>query len=459
MKILLSLLGVVALGTTTAVTVVAAMPNRFTADADKMVGMGIDKSNAVEQEDLVNDLGFTNFYTIGDSLSDRGGLSSLVGGALTTAVKELSGFVGDNVETIKPILVNIISEILGGEPINQVLAQIAAQTILGYLNDVDTEKTKVEFKLDFTDGKGNIENSFTNGKPAAVLLAERLGFAVEDSTGETKEGQRTFNSAVNTNVGNLINVKTEEVGNNYAIGGATAANIHGIMGLVLNPVRIHDQARALIKDHKTKPTDLVFLEIGGNDLFSMMSLYESGKEDQIEEAMNEAIKNIKTALLILLNNGVSNIIVGNAPDISMIPSYFEDPKAHELSQEFNRRFVEMFDEVNENYGGTMRTYDMENNFREIRDQFIQLHGEDKVNVSDASVSLGGGDSTLDMIQFLTTEEGIEIKINVGNPRKDNLEKGKEYLFWDTIHPSAWVHEQVSLELIDIATEMSESINK
>ncbi|KAF5276129.1 hypothetical protein FQR65_LT16447 [Abscondita terminalis] len=330
---------------------------------------------------------------------------------------------------------------------------------------VDFDKIEFNFQTNVQDENGSkpsdlqISNGMTNGKPAAVLFAEKLGMSVDSE--ETSKKQ--FNGAVNTNILGLFDVKLDTPGNNYAIGGATSANVNRMEGLLLNSVKIQDQAIALLKDHVTKPTDLVFLEIGGNDLFNMCRLFDTSNptasEKGIEELMTQAMDNIKTTLLTLLNNNVKNIIIANAPDISLIPSYVvnenssEDKKimankAHELSLEFNKRFNNIFEQLNTKYGNTMKMFDMANKFSEMLTEFKK--GEDGVEgtsddgiIDKASVDLGSGGATAanqfegefdkdgkslniaEMVPYVKVKDRSKMGFDMSAFSKANLEKSIE----------------------------------
>ncbi|WP_027063325.1 SGNH/GDSL hydrolase family protein [Mesoplasma seiffertii] len=328
------------------------IPQKQNIDFDRLVGLDIDKSQAID--DSTNTGMFTNFYTIGDSLSDTGGLTSALGAVLNA-------------------------------------------------------------NISFSDP--SYHNSFTNGNTAAVNLAEKLGIEKFEAGFNYKLGQTTLNKH----------------GKNYAIGGATAATAGGPMGAVVNFFKIQDQAESIIKQHQVKPTDLVLLEIGGNDLFGMMGTSDTNKAIKMAEAM----ENIKKAMLTLLNNGLTNIVVMNAPDISRIPTYNNkseevQQEARELSHEFNARFDIVFEEVNQKYNNSMQKYDLMKSF----DEMLATYEKEGKNFKDA-----GTTTKFDLNTVLETGV-IPVEYNAGVDE----EAIKNYFFYDAVHPTKWAHQKVADDL-------------
>ncbi|QGS52083.1 SGNH/GDSL hydrolase family protein [Spiroplasma tabanidicola] len=80
MKKILTLLSMVTISISTASASVACLPAqaKINTTFDNLIGKDIDKSNAVDtSEDPANHFGVSNFYTLGDSLSDNGGLVTI----------------------------------------------------------------------------------------------------------------------------------------------------------------------------------------------------------------------------------------------------------------------------------------------------------------------------------------------------------------------------------------------
>ncbi|WP_026389659.1 SGNH/GDSL hydrolase family protein [[Acholeplasma] multilocale] len=353
MKKLLSILAAVTLTSTAAITTVACSDSNKDTEKpttpgeqkypelsvyDKLIGTNIKKNTGIPEDEAKDTWGFTNFYTLGDSLSDMGGFSTAIGAKLNA----LKSTLLEN-ETIKGLLEGALGD-LGG-------------TILPLLGMID---------ITSSFGGPNLEGGFTDGKTAAAFLAEKIGLTESED----------FTTAVNFNTKSEGDLNTDKVfdqwGRNYAIGATTASNTEGIMGMVLNSFQIHDQARSLIKQHNVKSTDLVIFETGGNDLMNMLDK----DHDQQQFLLNEAMSNIRYALLTLLNNGMGNVVVLNAPNISKIPRMITDgrtsdeiKRADELSKEFNARLKTITDELSYHFDGAVKLYDLENKFNTMLDEF------------------------------------------------------------------------------------------
>ncbi|ATZ18592.1 lipolytic enzyme, GDSL family [Williamsoniiplasma somnilux] len=474
MKKLLYILSSLGLTATAAATVVSCTVPQIKEDYDLKVGLGIDRSKALDDSNLVNDLGITNFYTIGDSLSDSGGIET-IGSLGLNEIFQLVRPLLDKIPDLIIMLEGLVDGIIDGmEQIPDQLKPIAKK--LAHLV-IKIKKEKVEnvkLNIQMTDADGvevaGYSHGFTNQKPAAVVVAEKLGF-VDPSAEVTKASNgKEFKAGVSTNVVGL-DLESEQYGsskdkyngNNYAIGGATSSTVDNFTGILLNSVQINDQAMALVKQHQTKSTDLVFMEIGGNDLFSLIDIFHnrnktSNWEQQIETKLDEAIGNIKAALLTLLNNDVKKIIVANAPDVSLLPLYnnpslFEEDNpdkeenlavkefAHYITGKFNKKFFDQFDKINKKYGNTMMSYDL---VKKMDDMLKEFTKDNPKKIADKpSVDLFAAfpdpkitDKTLEITMTHKIKDGLTVA------DLDN------YFFWDSIHPGSWAHTSVANDLFD-----------
>ncbi|AXK51742.1 SGNH/GDSL hydrolase family protein [Spiroplasma alleghenense] len=365
MKKLLQVLGSLSiLVSSTAPIVSCTIPQKKNFSIDELIGKNIDTSN--QKDDSNHEGMFTNYYTVGDSLSDTGAL-------------------------------------------------------IGALNSKFNAGAKIEAP--------SYSNSFTNGDTAAKLLASKLGF-------ENEEWGYAFNF-----------MGQNHHGNNYAVGGATASNVDNASGMLLNNFKIYEQTVALIKQHKVKPTDLVFFEIGGNDLFQIINTPEKFQEQKIDEAM----ANIEKALLVLLNNGIRNIVVMNAPDVSKIPTYnTSDEKtiknAANLSKEFNERFDLLFDKLDKKFPGALKLFDLYTEF----DKMLDIFEED----------IAGGNSkkacTVMKPDMSNISQGLSIKVNYESGC--SAQEIDKYFFFDAVHPTQWGHEYVADKLFDLVKDFGGTKN-
>ncbi|WP_026389505.1 SGNH/GDSL hydrolase family protein [[Acholeplasma] multilocale] len=412
MKRLLTFLGAISLTVVAGATVVACGIKQDSVDYDLLVGQNIDKSKAIDDSNYEGL--FTNFYTLGDSLSDTGGLTL----ALTQQLNLLKTTIVNDQELLDQII--------------SFLPEDIAPLVEMFLPIIKDMNIKVQFGNESANAQ--CLGAFTNGATAAQNLANKLGIYFKAGIGLDK-------------FGNDLSVH----GNNYSVGGATANTADGIMGVVVNDFKIADQAKTLIQQHQVKSTDLVYFEIGGNDLFGMI-----GKSQQEQKIlMNESMANIKKGLLTLINNGVKNIIVMNAPDVSKIPTYVNtdsEDEAHRLSMEFNKRFETVFEYVNNKFDVNMEVYDLASRF----DQILSDFEKDGKNITDATVTLGqaGVDENGEEIPAFGLEIEDEIILTLNATKNPGITDTSNYFFWDAIHPNKEVHEIVGEDLFELAEKLS-----
>ncbi|WHQ36569.1 SGNH/GDSL hydrolase family protein [Spiroplasma sp. SV19] len=357
MKKIFTLLTVFTLTTVSTVTVISctiAQDRRLKPnDAVLLIGKNIDTSKAID--DAESNLEFTNYYILGDSLSDSHGIEKLV-----------------------------------------------------------KNNFKVDFKLG-TDNETEVENyqygSFSNGKTAGVLLNDKLGFK------PIKPG--------------ISNDNDSQFGRNYAIGGATAADVAGMGGLLLNQVTIEKQARALVSQHKLRGTDLVFMEIGGNDLFQLVDTSDPQTELAL---MKQSVERIQEALFTLLNNGIRKIIFSDAPNVSLVPRYVNSDaklkqRANDLSTEFHFRVKNVIEEANRYYEHAVREWGLYDNLPVLMEEFKAKHAKAELKVNF---------NTLDMDFMKILETGVlNAKRNPNIPVNADI---NDYFFFDDVHPTREVHQ-------------------
>ncbi|AKX34181.1 lipolytic enzyme, GDSL family [Spiroplasma litorale] len=88
MKKLLTLISVFAISSTSATSVISCVPQQAPINLDNTAGLSIDKRNAKDTSvDKETHHGVSNFYTLGDSLSDNGGLAAVAYDELGVKVK------------------------------------------------------------------------------------------------------------------------------------------------------------------------------------------------------------------------------------------------------------------------------------------------------------------------------------------------------------------------------------
>ncbi|WP_026389658.1 SGNH/GDSL hydrolase family protein [[Acholeplasma] multilocale] len=313
------------------------------SEQDLLIGTRIVKNKNIPLEEANEKWNFTNFFTIGDSFSDMGGK------VLATVAKY---------ENINSLLFQ-----------NFVIRNLLRKELKCDLSNF--AELLHQAKIIFEFGYPSLYNAYTNDKTAAGFLAEKIGLNVKEE----------FIPGINfnkKNIGNHNENKDFDVwGRNYAIGGAASCTIDGIDGLLLNSFQIQQQAIALVKQHHLKPTDLVLFEIGGNDLMNMLDR----TLEQQNFLLTESINNIKYSLLVLLNNGIRNIVVLTIPDISTIPfvhtsgkNGFQIEQASLLTKEFNTRLENVCTDLSSEFDSAVHCYDFSQKFADLLIEFEKKGG-------------------------------------------------------------------------------------
>lgn len=157
------------------------------------------------------------------------------------------------------------------------------------------------------------KNRTTNGLVAGELLAARLGLTAEPSY-------------------HLIGpVK----GTNFSVRDALAGGN--------GPDDLPAQLNAYLgsRGGKADPDAFYFVFNGGNDV--ILSVFQP-TDQASEKIISDAVKGLETALRTLVKRGAKTIMAPNFIDISLVPALRNTPfapKAHKLSENFNRQFDRM----------------------------------------------------------------------------------------------------------------------
>lgn len=192
-------------------------------------------------------------------------------------------------------------------------------------------------------------NSFSNGLVAAQIIADKLGVKLTPGW--------KFND--------LLFKTHQQVGSNYAVGGAQSSNRTDAEGLFINKFDINAQIDALLDQHTVQKNDKIFLEIGGNDIFYAMTKVFNFMQYIV---IDSAIANEKTALEKLIINGENHILVANLPDISAIPMFNKDTtkisRVKELVNMFNDKWTTMINNLNVKYNNPIKPYSLFNSMNQ-----------------------------------------------------------------------------------------------
>ncbi|PPE06338.1 SGNH/GDSL hydrolase family protein [Mesoplasma corruscae] len=365
------------------------------------LGKDIDKSNAKDSSGKYKH-NISNFFVIGDSLSDVNGLTTFVE------------------QRIKALKLNAELIIKGDA--------------YGFYKD---EK---------------FFNCFSNGPTAAFLLAEKLGIKCLKPSNIYSEGVNGF-------------------GNSYAVAGATAGKLNTNSGAFLNDVRIDIQARALIQQHKINKNDLVFFEIGGNDLAYIVKLIQIGED--YTSYLEDATERIKIALFSLLNNGIKNILFMTPPPIDF-PPIFQDimsKKEYILIKEvillatdqFHKNIIEVLELTNEHYKNCVHLFDLYKNTEFLKNKFyktfwfkkkklaLEMINTSATNWEEVEVELTIGEQTrsingvrdlislLPELIFASKKANNKILIQINSAKFNDPINFDCYFFVDKLHPNKNVH--------------------
>lgn len=265
------------------------------------------------------------------------------------------------------------------------------------------------------------KNSFSNGPVAAQILAQKLGFELNPG----------FNFKVFP--GRICNL----VGNNYAIGGSQIVKRikSPFYQLFLNNLTIDEQSNALLTHHDLKKDDLIFLEIGGNDVIYALSLQT--REEQ-ENVINEAINIKEQVVKKLLSHGAKKILISNVADLGKIPRFVETDKSYratQLSVLFNEKLIAMIKKLKVLFPNYINHFNLFKIFRNLLNEFSTK--------SNSNITVGYYDEEIDFFKIIK-----ESKMSINTTLKTNKDISN-YFFFDSVHPTKGVHEKIANELFII----------
>jgi thermolabile hemolysin len=209
-------------------------------------------------------------------------------------------------------------------------------------------------------------------------------------------------------------------GDNFAYGGAQTSGANGIGGLFIRDL---DEQLSDYRASRTVDGNALYVVwAGANDLFD-------GQTD-----VNAPINRVVESLEILTALGARQFVVPNLPILGKIPDYNRDPVASTRFDQLAQQYNAVFSAVIERLAA-----------RHINATFYQLDvGELFSSAISSPAAWGLANVTdpaapgLDPGAFFYNENRI-----VARP--------EQYLFWDTIHPTAAVHRilgEAAARLVD-----------
>ncbi len=158
--------------------------------------------------------------------------------------------------------------------------------------------------------------------------------------------------------------------------------------------------------------------IGGNDIV------------QYNISVDSIIKHQKQALETLIKNGAKNILVLNLPDVSKAPIFSVRTDSQKISNEvldYNKRIMNVVETIKTEYGSSIniKLFDLFSLFNDLRSQ-PQKYGFRVVDQSCLNMN------------------SIEPPAFSANPAvRPECTNPKEYLFWDTLHPTTAAHKKLA----------------
>lgn len=248
---------------------------------------------------------------------------------------------------------------------------------------------------------------------------------------------------------------------NYAAGGAPAV-VDGTNTLPFSLTTEIDDYLYLHKD-KNKDTTLYLMWIGGNNYIKN----PGHVEDTTTKTVNGIAKNIRQ----LISHGAEMFLIPNLPDLGGIPEATQEHKSEALSQyanKHNEKLHQMINHMrNDHPNVVFIEFDVKSIFDDVRNH-PDSYGLD--NTKDAcytgSVFLKANPTDSDLRHYLEAN-GKAKAIKVSKKMIDSILKtpvlkevakvdwlwGKNhlsnvpecigYLFFDGIHPSAYVHQRIA----------------
>lgn len=309
--------------------------------------------------------------------------------------------------------------------------------------------------------------SFSNGPVAAKIFAKKLG--IELSCGYK------IDYSINWPV--TYKLSANRKGNNYAVGGSNSSYSQTLLESLsnfslpsiyqsrykklgwkewilqiiedafLSLISIKKQTASLLEHHKINSKDLFFVEIGGNDIFSLYGkikpkIYSENRDftSLIEKENDISICSLKESLEHLLRKGANKIMLANCVNVANTPfakNLNERNKKilENITNSFNSKWSNMFNEFEYKYPSVFKKVD----FNFICNKLLAQFNKQRFNITDPIADYNVENFT--EIIFGGSKTPI---INA-----NSKEEKDKYFFFDLIHPSAKIHHLLAEELYKI----------
>lgn len=253
-------------------------------------------------------------------------------------------------------------------------------------------------------------HSFSNGRVAAEVLANKLGLELDAAW--------DFD---------FLFQHHSQVGNNYAIGGAQATPMkwYNPKGWFFNKFTIEKQVDMLLKQHTLQDDDLAFFQVGNNDFW--FQILEASSSTEQEAIIQNSVSNQGKALQRLIDNGSKHILVMNTPDLGKIPEYRgtdQEEFMSKLTGHYNDIWMKMIANLQQEYPHYLKLYDIFGQFENLLDDFAAQGG---------NITKGAVHYDLNLGAILSGH--ITPKYNEGV----TFETINDHFFFDFVHPTEKVH--------------------
>lgn len=302
------------------------------------------------------------------------------------------------------------------------------------------------------------ERSFSDGPMAVEYVANGLGLPMTPGwnfnvTPELKQWvaeQKSHESSILVeNILQRSRTKNttstlatyDKIGNNYAIANAMASVGKSLPYTILfNQFQLKNQLNTLIKHHPNiGADDLFIIIIGGNDIKA--AVVDEAPTKIIDESINE----IFNAINLLVTKKIKHIVVGNVPDIGTTPYFVDTNKqmlATSLAQDFNLKLnsgIESFKTKHPRVN--IKLLDIRNIFQDVRADYKKKGN----NIFQPCVwDIANKHNYMALLELILTGE---LRATYNFPCSKY--KICNYLFFDSFHPTTFLHKVVGDNLFDL----------
>lgn len=338
---------------------------------------------------------------------------------------------------------------------------------IGITNDALPQYKKAKFNLSplgiaeriFAKAiKGSIDikepyfqnRSFSNGKVAVEIVAAKMG--VPSSPAWSIEDAKTSGGTI---------MKSSRNGTNFAIGNGVVVPDR-LKGLEhFNPIKyvqnkiekylnLDYQTQALIKQYRSLNSELIYFNVGHNDLISMAEKYINNST-RITNRIDRMIDTMQKSVNQLISIGANDIIMSNAINISKIPAFLSKSsdvhvKIVEMVNQYNDKLSKLIKKINNSQAAKSKKHeviklqDLHEQFDFLETEFTKTAGNHFINATKISSS----------IYDFILKGNIELEY-VNGANKNNLD---QFFFLDEVHPTAIIQNKLAEKLYEIVVQKS-----